>query len=182
MSHLPKNINEELTFDINSLKEIYLAGGCYWGTQAYMDRIKGVYESSVGFANGHKENPTYKEVCTGETGFAETVKIVYDPNLTDLKTLLLEYFTIINPTSINRQGGDEGHQYRTGIYYVNEEDVDVIKNVIAEKTPLYDKPIAIEVEPLKNYYEAHEEHQKYLEKNPEGYCHVNLDVLRDKKQ
>lgn len=182
MNHLPKNINEDLKFDLNSLKEIYLAGGCYWGTQAYMDRIKGVYESSVGFANGIIENPTYEDVCTGDTGFAETTKIVYDTTLTTLSTIIQEYFSTINPTTINRQGGDVGHQYRTGIYYVNDEDIDAIKEIILEKSKMYDKPIVVEVLPLENYYEAHIEHQKYLEKNPKGYCHVNLDVLRDKVQ
>ncbi|MFV0520048.1 MAG: peptide-methionine (S)-S-oxide reductase MsrA [Lachnospirales bacterium] len=182
MGHLPENINLSLEFDLNSLKEIYLAGGCYWGTQAYMDRIKGVYESSVGFANGHSENPTYEDVCTGETGYAETVKIVYDVTKTNLISLLNEYFSTINPTSINKQGGDFGHQYRTGIYFVDEGDTEIINSFLKEKEPLYSLPLAIEVQPLKNYYEAHEAHQKYLEKNPNGYCHINLEVLRNKKQ
>ncbi len=182
MNHLPKNINLELNFDLNSLKEIYLAGGCYWGTQAYMDRIKGVYKSSVGFANGFVENPSYEEVCKKNTGHAETVHIVYDATKTNLKTLLLEYFSTINPTSLNKQGGDVGSQYRTGIYYTDEKDVDVIREVISEKQKEFSQPIVIEVEPLKCYYIAKESHQKYLEKNPSGYCHVNLDVLNNKKQ
>lgn len=182
MNHLPKNINLDLNFNTNNLKEIYLAGGCYWGTQAYMDRIKGVYSSTVGFANGTLDNPSYKDVCEKETGHAETVHIKYDPQYTTLKTLLLEYFSTINPTSLNKQGGDIGSQYRTGIYYTNEKDIEVIEEVLKIKEQDYDKEIVVEVMPLKCYYEAEESHQKYLEKNPEGYCHVNLDVLNNKKQ
>ncbi len=182
MNHLPKNINLELDFDLENLKEIYLAGGCYWGTQAYMDRIKGVYKSSVGFANGHIPNPTYAQVCKKNTGHAETVHILYDPSHTNLSTLLYEYFSTINPTSLNKQGGDVGNQYRTGIYYTDEKDISEINEVIKEKQKEFSNPIVVEVEPLKCYYKAEETHQKYLEKNPNGYCHVDLSILNNKKQ
>ncbi|MFV0440334.1 MAG: peptide-methionine (S)-S-oxide reductase MsrA [Lachnospirales bacterium] len=180
--HLPKNINEHLTFNKENFKEIYVAGGCYWGTQAYMDRIKGVYKSSVGFANGVVENPTYEEVCLGDTGHAETTYIVYDTTYTDLLTILESYFETINPTTINRQGLDRGTQYRSGIYYTNESDLAIIKGFIDDKQKDYAKEIVVEVLPLNCYYIAHEEHQKYLEKNKNGYCHVNLDILREKEQ
>lgn len=158
-------------------KEIYLAGGCFWGTQMYFDAIKGVVATEVGYANGTTENPTYEEVCHNNTGHAETVKVVYDDNLLSLDKLLELYYEVIDPVSVNKQGGDIGIQYRTGIYYVDEKDIDVIEPSIKELQTRYDKPIAIEVKPLENFYSAEEYHQKYLEKNPTGYCHISRDQI-----
>lgn len=156
-------------------KVVYLAGGCFWGTEKYLSGIQGVLNTSVGYANGNTENPTYEEVCHNNTGHAETVRVVYDSTRIDLPFVLNLYYDVINPTSVNKQGADEGSQYRTGIYYVEEEDLPVIKESIQELQKKYEKPIAIEVLPLKNYYLAEEYHQKYLDKNPSGYCHIGAD-------
>lgn len=156
------------------MKEIYLAGGCFWGVEEYMSRIEGVVETSVGYANGFQENPTYEEVCTGITGHAETVRVVYDEKLVTLDFILSKYWGIINPTLLYRQGPDIGKQYRTGIYYVDEEDASVIDKSLEEEKKKYESPIVTEIEKLKVYYLAEDYHQKYLKKNPRGYCHIDL--------
>ncbi len=160
---------------VNNLKEIYLAGGCFWGTEKYLANINGIVKTDVGYANGNTENPTYQEVCHNNTGHAETVRVFYDPKLIRLEFILTLYYDVIDPTSVNRQGGDTGTQYRTGIYYVDEEDLPIIQSSIRELQTHYDKPIAIEVLPLSNYYLAEEYHQKYLDKNPNGYCHIRRE-------
>ncbi len=160
-------------------REIYLAGGCFWGVEEYFRRIPGVVELSVGYANGRTENPTYEEVCTKNTGYAETVKITYDPQQIALKTLLTQFFKIIDPLSLNRQGNDVGSQYRSGIYYSNEQDRNIAAEVIAEEQKKYSKKIATELKPLDNYYLAEDYHQNYLVKNPGGYCHINFDSLKE---
>lgn len=165
----------------NHYKEIYLAGGCFWGTEKYLSGIKGIVNTDVGYANGNTENPSYEEVCRNNTGHAETVRVVYDPGEIRLSFILDLYYDVINPISVNRQGGDIGTQYRTGIYYVYEEDKEIIEDSIKELQKKYDKPIAIEVLPLKNYYLAEEYHQKYLDKNPSGYCHIGTDKFEKAK-
>lgn len=165
-----------------ALKIIYLAGGCFWGLQRYMDtEVKGVVSTETGYANGKTDTVTYGEVCSLNTGFSETVKVTYDTSVTDLETILKEYYYTIDPTSINRQGADIGSQYRTGIYWTDENDVPVIKNSLAELQKNYKQKIAVECEPLKKYITAEEYHQKYLEKNPTGYCHINFQKIRDLK-
>ena len=158
-----------------TIKEIYLAGGCFWGTEKYISLIKGVVGTDVGYANGNTENPTYKEVCYKDTGHAEAVKVQYDESEISLESLLSLFFEVIDPTAINRQGNDVGTQYRSGIYYTQEEDRERILNSFKALQKSYKKPIAIEVLPLKNYYPAEEYHQKYLDKNPTGYCHIGRD-------
>jgi peptide-methionine (S)-S-oxide reductase/peptide methionine sulfoxide reductase msrA/msrB len=155
-----------------NLKEIYLAGGCFWGTEKYLSGINGIVQTDVGYANGNTKNPTYKEVCHNNTGHSETVRVFYDPTKIRLEFLLTLYYDVVNPTSVNRQGGDVGTQYRTGIYYVDDRDLETIEKSIKELQTKYEQPIAIEVLPLRNYYLAEEYHQKYLDKNPEGYCHI----------
>lgn len=156
-------------------KEIYLAGGCFWGTEKYLEDMKGIIETEVGYANGNTENPSYEEVCHNNTGHAETVKVIYDETIISLTFLLELYYDVINPVSINRQGGDRGTQYRTGIYFVDNNDEPVIKESIRNLQNKYTEKIAIEVKPLLNYYKAEEYHQKYLDKNPNGYCHISTD-------
>ncbi|MDD4296587.1 MAG: peptide-methionine (S)-S-oxide reductase MsrA [Ruminiclostridium sp.] len=153
--------------------EIYLAGGCFWGVERYVSLISGVEKTQVGYANGKTINPTYQEVCYNNTGHAETVKVVYNPDKISLPKLLNLYYEIIDPVSVNRQGADKGTQYRTGIYYIDERDLPVILDSIKKLQLKYDKPIAIEISPLENYSPAEEYHQKYLEKNPNGYCHIH---------
>ncbi len=154
------------------MSEIYLAGGCFWGLEKYLASIRGVKATQAGYANGNTESPTYEEVCHDNTGHAETVKVSYDPAVLPLEFLLDLYYEAIDPLSRNRQGGDMGEQYRTGIYYVSEEDAPVIEGSIARLQSRYSRPVAIEVLPLRNFSTAEEYHQKYLNKNPGGYCHI----------
>jgi len=174
---LPNNPNKDINFDTADLREIYLAGGCFWGTDAFIERVLGVAETRCGYANGTTENPTYKEVCTSATGHAETVYVKYDPAKVGLSKLLDAFFETINPTSLNKQGEDVGTQYRTGIYYTDPADRETIEQFIAAKQASYSKPIVVEILPLTCFYDAEEYHQKYLEKNPDGYCHVDLGLL-----
>ena len=153
-------------------KEIYLAGGCFWGTEHFFKQIEGVTETEVGFANGHTAKPTYKEVYTDTTGYVETVHVKYNPDVADLEFLLQMFFKAIDPTSVNKQGHDEGTRYRTGIYYTDAEDLPIINKVYAEEQANYALPLAVEKLPLENFYTAEEYHQDYLDKNPTGYCHL----------
>ena len=165
----------------DNLKEIYLAGGCFWGTEKYLSNINGIVKTDVGYANGTTENPSYEEVCHKNTGHAETVRVFYNPQLVRTEFILNLYYDVIDPTSVNRQGGDSGVQYRSGIYYVEDQDQIVIQKSIQELQAKHDKPIAIEVLPLKNYYLAEEYHQKYLDKNPNGYCHIRKEKFEQAK-
>ncbi|MBC8589581.1 peptide-methionine (S)-S-oxide reductase MsrA [Wansuia hejianensis] len=156
------------------MKNIYLAGGCFWGVEEYFSRIHGVVATEVGYANGHKENPTYEEVCTGITGHAETTYIEYDEKIISLEDLLEKFWRIINPTLLNRQGPDIGNQYRTGIYYTDPSDLDIINKTLEEEQKKYKEPIVTEIMELKSFYKAEAYHQDYLKKNPGGYCHIDL--------
>ena len=163
---------------------IYLAGGCFWGLEAYMERIQGVIDAVSGYANGKGDTTNYQLLHA--TDHAETVKVTYDPNKISLDKLLQYYFRVIDPTSINKQGNDRGRQYRTGIYYQNEQDKAVIEAALKTLQSKYQESIQIEVEPLKNYVEAEEYHQDYLKKNPNGYCHIGIKkadepLIDDKK-
>jgi len=160
------------------MKEIYLAGGCFWGTEHFLKQIKGVTKTEVGYANGDVPNPTYEQVYTDTTHYAETVKVQYDPQVVSLSFLLHLYFKAIDPTSLNKQGEDRGTRYRTGIYYTDESDLKTIEDVYAEVADIYDAPLAVEICPLKNFYVAEERHQDYLEKNPGGYCHLNPELFK----
>jgi len=154
------------------MKEIYLAGGCFWGTEHFFKQVKGVEETEVGFANGHTDNPTYQEVYTDQTGYAETVRVVYDPDVVSLEFLLRMFFVAIDPVSLNKQGHDEGTRYRTGIYFTDAEDVPIINKVYAEEQQKHSQPLVVEKQPLDRFYKAEEYHQDYLDKNPDGYCHL----------
>ena len=158
------------------MKKIYLAGGCFWGVAEYFSRIEGVTETNVGYANGTKENPTYEQVCTGTTGHTETTLIKYNESIVSLEDLLKSFWKIINPTLLNRQGGDIGSQYRTGIYYNDKSDLETIQRSLREEQEKYEDPIVTEVMEIKSYYEAEDYHQDYLKKNPGGYCHVDMNA------
>lgn len=160
------------------VKEIYLAGGCFWGAEHFFKQIDGVVRTEVGFANGNTENPSYKEVYTDTTGYAETVRICFDDSRVGLKFLLRMFFKAIDPTSMNKQGEDEGTRYRTGIYYKNPDDLPAIRLVFEEEQKKHSAPLAVEVEPLRNFYSAEEYHQDYLDKNPDGYCHLPLELFQ----
>ena len=157
------------------MKKIVLGGGCFWGMEAYFKRFEGILKTEVGYANGHTIDPTYKEVCTNTTGHAEVLYIEYDPSVITLEFLLMHLWKVIDPTLLNRQGGDIGSQYRTGIYYYDEADLLIIEASKEAEQQKYEKRIVTEVEPLKVYYPAEEYHQDYLTKNPGGYCHIKLD-------
>ena len=169
-----KGNNEMRTYDETKVKTIYLAGGCFWGLEAYMQKLNGVEDAISGYANGKTENPSYYDLKT--SGHAETVKVVYNPDIISLEDILAHYLRVVNPVSVNKQGNDVGTQYRTGIYYTDEADKTIIENILAKEQTKHDKPIAIEVEPLRHFYEAEEYHQDYLEKNPGGYCHIDLSL------
>ena len=154
-------------------KEIYFAGGCFWGTEHFLKQIRGVVATEVGYANGNIANPTYKQVCQGNTQFAETVKVVYSPTEVSLSQLIELYLKTIDPTSLNKQGNDKGSQYRTGIYYTDKTDATTIKAHLLALAKEYSKPIVVENLPLKNFYPAEDYHQDYLDKNPHGYCHLS---------
>ena len=158
------------------MNTIYLAGGCFWGVEGYFKRIEGVKGTTCGYANGRTENPSYEDVCRHDTGHAETVKVDFDDEVISLEDLLIYYFRIIDPVSVNKQGNDVGTQYRTGIYYTNESQLPVIKAAIEREQRKYNEKIAVEVLPIENFYIAEEYHQDYLDKNPNGYCHINLSL------
>lgn len=164
------------------MKTIYLAAGCFWGAEYYLKLIRGIIHTEVGFANGHTDNPTYKQVYTDTTGYAEAVRVDYDPELISLKLLIELYFKAIDPTSLNLQGEDRGTRYRTGIYYTDPSELDTIKSVVDEVAQHYDRPLVVEVEPLRNFYPAEEYHQDYLDKNPDGYCHLPLALFEFAKK
>lgn len=157
------------------MQEIYLAGGCFWGVEQYFSQIEGIEKTSVGYANGNSEITTYELLKV--TQHAETIHIQYNNSIT-LRQILLHYFRIIDPTSINQQGNDKGIQYRTGIYYTNPKDINTIKQVIKEIESLYDIKVVVEVEELKHYILAEDYHQNYLKKNPNGYCHIDQNIAK----
>lgn len=163
---------------IRKMKTIYLAGGCFWGMQHFMQQIYGVGATRVGYANSVVENPDYKLVCTGTTDAAETVEVGYDPDKISLFRLLQLFFMAIDPTTLNRQGGDIGTQYRSGIYYVDAEDLPVIEKAIDYERGEVRDPVVTEVGRLVNFYPAEEYHQDYLDKNPSGYCHIDPALFK----
>ncbi|MDU1043164.1 MULTISPECIES: peptide-methionine (R)-S-oxide reductase MsrB [Peptoniphilus] len=159
---------------MNNIKIIYLAGGCFWGTEAYFKKLKGILKTNVGYANGDGDKTNYEIVS--RTDHAETVKIYYDFSRISLTEILLHYFRIIDPKSINRQGNDFGRQYRTGIYWEDgdEESERIVKEFIKYEEDKIGK-VAVEISSIKNFVKAEDYHQDYLDKNPMGYCHVNLN-------
>ncbi len=175
-----KSFTEKSFFSANSLeneetlKEIYLAGGCFWGTEGYLRKLPGIVDTCVGYANTEVENPSYEEVCSGTTHAAETVQVIYNPAIISLALLLEAYFRTIDPTSLNRQGNDRGTQYRTGIYWTDPEDSTTVLEALAKEQTRYAAKLVVEAMPLQNFYPAEDYHQDYLVHNPFGYCHVNL--------
>ncbi len=161
------------------IREIYLAGGCFWGVEGYFKKIEGVKDTTCGYANGKTANPSYEDVCRHNTGHVETVRVLFDTDVINLEDLLIYYFRIIDPVSVNKQGNDVGTQYRTGIYYTDESLLPVIKAAVEREQRKYNEKIAVEVLPLENFYSAEEYHQNYLDKNPNGYCHINFNLANE---
>ncbi|MBD5219887.1 MAG: peptide-methionine (R)-S-oxide reductase MsrB [Bacteroidales bacterium] len=164
------------------MKCIYLAGGCFWGTAHLFSLVPGVSSATAGYANSVVPDPTYQMVCTGATGAAETVQVTYDPDAVGLTDLLMLYFKSIDPTAVNRQGNDRGTQYRTGIYYTDAADAEVVDTMLAALQRRYSTPLAVESGFLKNFYPAEDYHQDYLVKNPGGYCHVDAALFREARE
>ena len=162
------------------MKTIYFAGGCFWGTQKFFDQFEGVKQTETGYANGPDAAPTYQEVCRS-SGHAETVRVVYDPEKISLQELLEYFFLAIDPFSVNRQGNDIGIQYRTGIYYTEEDQLPEITAVYEQKEKEAGKKFSVEVGPIRNFFSAEEYHQKYLEKNPGGNCHIPRQLFHLQK-
>ena len=158
---------------------IHLAGGCFWGVEEYYRRLKGVLDTSVGYAQGNTKDPNYKEVCSGTTGYVEAVEIHFDTREISLQQILDHLFRMIDPTTLNRQGNDIGTQYRTGIYPSNENDLLIAQDFVANRQSFYKQPIITEVELLRNYYIAEPMHQMYLEVNPQGYCHIDFSLIKE---
>lgn len=159
------------------IKDIYLAAGCFWGAEKYFKQIRGVVSTEVGYANGNIFHPTYREVSTDVTGYAETVHVKYDSDVIGLERILQIYFKAIDPVSVNRQGNDTGTRYRTGIWYTDSQDLPAIQRIYDMVRGDIKQPLAVEVKPLKNFYRAEEEHQDYLEKHPGAYCHISDSLM-----
>ena len=154
---------------------IYLAGGCFWGMQGYFDRLKGVLDSSVGYANSKIANPSYDLVCSGASGAVETLKLEYDESALSLREIIERFLSIIDPCALNYQGNDRGTQYRNGVYYEDSQSESVIRECLKKWEQGQNRKAVTEILPLTNFYEAESYHQKYLEKNPNGYCHIDIE-------
>ena len=160
------------------MKKITFAGGCFWGVEAYFKLIDGVTETKVGYANGHKDKPTYEEVCRHATGHAEACQLVYDEEEVTLDQLITYFWRIVDPTLLNRQGNDIGDQYRTGIYYDDQDELAVINASIDLEQTKHNNPIVTEVQALTMFWDAEVMHQDYLDKHPNGYCHIPIQKFK----
>ena len=179
MKKTSNNPNKNIDYSKSNLKKIYLAGGCFWGIEAYMERIYGVADAVNGYANGKTQNPKYEDLLYRNSGHAETVEVTYDPAKVSLEKLLYDYLKVVDPTSMNKQGNDRGTQYRTGVYYIDEKDKKLIQSVLEKEQQKYSDRIVVEVLPLEHFAKAEEYHQNYLEKNPNGYCHIDLSLATE---
>lgn len=162
------------------MKVIYLAAGCFWATEKLFSQVEGVESAVCGYANGKEDivAPSYEFVCTGMTGYRETVKVTFDEKKVSLEKLLLIFFNVIDPTVYDRQGPDVGPQYQTGIYYTEDDQLEVIRKtsqIVKDTAPAF----CIEIAPFERFYDAEEYHQKYLDKNPNGYCHIPRAKIAD---
>lgn len=163
----------------DTYQKIYFAGGCFWGIEEYFSRIDGVIDAVSGYANGTTMNPTYDQVVTHKTGFAETVEITYDESIISLEQLIGYFLKVVDPVSVNKQGNDVGNNYRSGIYYVRDTDELIISRLLTLEQNKYKAPIVVENLPLDSFYVAEEYHQDYLKKNPNGYCHIDLNAYME---
>ena len=177
-----ENKKEEVNMEGKNIKEIYFAGGCFWGTEHLFQLVRGVVATEVGYANGKIKNPSYEQVISHTTGFAEAVKVQYDADEVNLPLLIELYFKSIDPTTVDRQGNDVGDNYRSGIYTTDPAAEAIVKTEVAKLAKNYNKPVVVETIPLKNFYKAEDYHQDYLDKNPGGYCHIPLSVFEEAKK
>ncbi|MDD3842040.1 MAG: peptide-methionine (S)-S-oxide reductase MsrA [Candidatus Izemoplasmatales bacterium] len=158
------------------MKKIILAGGCFWGIEAYFSRLKGVISTKVGYTDGEKANPTYSDVCN-DSGHVEACLVVYDETIIPLEKMLEHFFRIIDPTQKNRQGYDVGIQYRNAIFYFDEVDEKIIWEYLRNVQKKHKKPLETYIKLASPFYDAENYHQSYLENNPTGYCHINLQLI-----
>ncbi len=158
-------------------RDLYFAGGCFWGVEEFFSRLPGVLETECGYANSTVANPSYRQVCAGATNAAEAVRVRYDTAKTGPSELTRQFFRIIDPLSVNRQGNDAGTQYRTGVYYTDESARPAIQSIFDAEQSRLGRPLAVELQSLDNFWPAEEEHQDYLKKNPNGYCHIDFSKL-----
>jgi methionine-S-sulfoxide reductase len=159
----------------NNIETIVLGGGCFWCTEAVFLKIKGVLKVTSGYSGGTTENPTYEQVCTGKTGHAEVLKVEYDPEIVNLETLLDVFFTIHDPTTLNRQGSDVGTQYHSIILFTTNDQKEIAENFIKNIQKKFDKVIVTEIKQLDTFYPAENYHQNYFEKNPNNpYCSFQI--------
>lgn len=177
-----ENNKNEKNMEGKNIKKIYFAGGCFWGTEHLFQLVRGVVDTEVGYANGKIKNPTYEQVISHNTGFAEAVKVKYDADEVNLPLLIDLFFKSIDPTTLDRQGNDVGDNYRSGIYYTDDATGEIIKTEVAKLAKNYSKPVVVETIPLQNFYKAEDYHQDYLDKNPGGYCHIPLSVFEEAKR
>lgn len=161
------------------MQEIYLAGGCFWGTEHFFKQVQGVTFTETGFANGNCDlpSPTYEQVYTDTTGYAEAVRVQFDDSVVSLTFLIRMFFAAIDPLALNQQGHDVGTRYRTGVYYTSLEQKAIIQEVFAEEQSKFNEPLQVELLPLRNYFPADEYHQDYLTKHPDGYCHLSPQLF-----
>lgn len=159
---------------------IYLAGGCFWGMEKYMEGIPGVLDAVSGYANGRtKERVSYEQLCAGGTGYKETVRVVYDPSKVSLETLLFAFFKVVDPSVRDRQGNDVGAQYQTGVFYTDAAAEAVVRRVAEIERRRAAGGFYVLVEPLRIFHEAEEYHQNYLTKHPNGYCHISREEMEE---
>lgn len=159
------------------MEQAIFAAGCFWGVQFYLDQIPGVKQTIVGYTGGQTENPTYEEVCSHTTGHAEAVWVEYDPEKVQYETLVRHFFRLHDPTQLDRQGPDVGDNYRSAIFYLNEQQQEVAENVRDELQPTFKKSIVTQIVPAGPFYRAEDYHQKYAERTGRGMCHVPYEPL-----
>ena len=164
------------------MKRIVLSGGCFWGVEGYYKQLKGVVDTNVGYTNGNIENPAYEDLLSGKATHAEAIEIYYNEDEISLEQILEHLFRFIDPTSLNKQGGDVGIQYRTGIYYKDQDDKKIIDNFMKEMNKLYNNKVAVEVMEEAGFYLAEDYHQDYLDVNPNGYCHVDFGLIKEEEK
>jgi methionine-S-sulfoxide reductase len=167
------NISNQNNMNSDSLQTAIFGGGCFWCVEVLMQQIKGVLSVEPGYTGGHTLNPTYKDVCSGLTGHAEVVKVVFNPQILDYATLLEIFMTTHDPTTLNRQGGDVGTQYRSVIFFLDNQQKNTAENVLEKLKPYFDQPLVTSLEALTEYYPAEDYHHNYYQQNPEqSYCKI----------
>jgi peptide-methionine (S)-S-oxide reductase len=164
------------------MKQIIVAGGCFWGVEAYFRQLKGIEDTSVGYIDGNMKSPTYDMVCNGQATHAEACALTYDPKVLTIEKILDHLFRIIDPFSRFKQGHDVGMQYRTGVYYLDDEDEALIQNSFIKYFKDDIKRVKTHIKKATDYVLAENYHQRYLDKNPNGYCHVNLGLAKEEER